>query len=129
MEYLESLTHLFYVTRFQLRIRKYYNSLRLCACWSTVIDINLFFARKFMIITRDFIAYTFQVLHYVEKPETFISVTINCGVYLFSMHIFDHLKQAFERKQNTIKYAINSAYLISRGVDYAIYMCIPHSSD
>ncbi|CAG2183922.1 unnamed protein product, partial [Oppiella nova] len=26
---------------------------------------------------------THEVLHYVEKPQTFISSTINCGVYLF----------------------------------------------
>ena len=25
-----------------------------------------------------------QVLHYVEKPETFVSEVINCGIYIFS---------------------------------------------
>jgi mannose-1-phosphate guanylyltransferase len=29
-----------------------------------------------------------EVLHYVEKPETFISNIINCGVYLFSPSFF-----------------------------------------
>ncbi|KAF6016399.1 hypothetical protein EB796_025283 [Bugula neritina] len=46
---------------------------------------------------------TGEVLHYVEKPETFVSATINCGVYLFSMHIFQHLFKAFESNQNNTK--------------------------
>ena len=31
---------------------------------------------------------TNEVLHYAEKPETFVSDIINCGVYLFSSSIF-----------------------------------------
>ncbi|KAL3853966.1 hypothetical protein ACJMK2_013267 [Sinanodonta woodiana] len=41
---------------------------------------------------------TSEVLHYVEKPETFISTTINCGIYLCSPCLFDPLKRIF--KQN-----------------------------
>ena len=36
-----------------------------------------------------------QVLHYVEKPETFVSNIINAGGYIFSPDIFQHLAQAF----------------------------------
>jgi mannose-1-phosphate guanylyltransferase len=32
---------------------------------------------------------THEVLHYAEKPETFVSDIINCGVYLFSSTIFN----------------------------------------
>ena len=31
---------------------------------------------------------TQEVLHYVEKPETFVSDLISCGVYLFDKAIF-----------------------------------------
>ncbi|VDI17668.1 mannose-1-phosphate guanylyltransferase [Mytilus galloprovincialis] len=41
---------------------------------------------------------THEVLHYVEKPETYISTTINGGVYLFSPEIFQPLELIF--KQN-----------------------------
>ncbi|XP_067932395.1 mannose-1-phosphate guanyltransferase alpha-A-like [Watersipora subatra] len=43
---------------------------------------------------------TGEVMHYVEKPETFVSTSINCGVYLFSQHIFQHLSSAFKDKQS-----------------------------
>ena len=36
-----------------------------------------------------------QVLHYVEKPETFVSNIINAGGYIFSPDIFQHLTCAF----------------------------------
>lgn len=36
-----------------------------------------------------------QVLHYVEKPGTFVSSTVNAGAYLFTPDIFDHLGQVF----------------------------------
>ena len=35
---------------------------------------------------------TDEVLHYVEKPETFISDLINCGAYVFSPRIFDEIE-------------------------------------
>ena len=39
------------------------------------------------------------MLHYVEKPESYISSIINCGVYLFSISIFDQLATIFNNKQ------------------------------
>ena len=39
------------------------------------------------------------MLHYVEKPESYISSIINCGVYLFSLSIFDQLAAIFNTKQ------------------------------
>ncbi|XP_005099945.1 mannose-1-phosphate guanyltransferase alpha-B isoform X2 [Aplysia californica] len=40
---------------------------------------------------------THEVLHYVEKPETFVSPTISCGIYLFSPHIFKTLEVTFKK--------------------------------
>ena len=39
------------------------------------------------------------MLHYVEKPESYISSIINCGVYLFSLSIFELLATVFNNKQ------------------------------
>lgn len=42
---------------------------------------------------------TNEVLHYVEKPETFISNLISCGVYLFDCAIFDEIRKSLENKK------------------------------
>lgn len=42
---------------------------------------------------------THSMLHYVEKPNSYISSIINCGVYLFALSIFDRLATVFETKQ------------------------------
>ena len=39
------------------------------------------------------------MLHYVEKPQSYISPIINCGVYLFSLSIFELLAKVFNEKQ------------------------------
>ena len=39
------------------------------------------------------------MLHYVEKPQSYISPIINCGVYLFSLSIFELLATVFNQKQ------------------------------
>ena len=44
-------------------------------------------------------AQTHQVLHYVEKPETYISTTINCGIYFFNLSIFEFLSQIYKQNQ------------------------------
>lgn len=41
----------------------------------------------------------FQVMHYVEKPSTFVSTIINCGIYLCSLEIFPILAAVFKQKQ------------------------------
>jgi mannose-1-phosphate guanylyltransferase len=33
-----------------------------------------------------------EILHYAEKPETFVSDLINCGVYIFSPRIFETIQ-------------------------------------
>jgi len=42
---------------------------------------------------------THSVLHYVEKPNSYISTMINCGVYIFSPAIFPMLQNVFNSKQ------------------------------
>lgn len=36
-----------------------------------------------------------EILHYVEKPKSFIGTGINAGIYLLSSAIFDDMKEAF----------------------------------
>lgn len=40
---------------------------------------------------------TGEVLHYVEKPESFVSDIINCGTYVVSSEVFSHIGQVFSR--------------------------------
>ncbi|KPP67337.1 mannose-1-phosphate guanyltransferase alpha-A-like [Scleropages formosus] len=40
-----------------------------------------------------------EVLHYVEKPSTFVSDIINCGIYLFTPEIFRHIGAVFQKNQ------------------------------
>ncbi|KAG8231512.1 hypothetical protein J437_LFUL011550 [Ladona fulva] len=42
---------------------------------------------------------TFEVKHYVEKPSTFVSPLINCGVYICSLGIFQTIASIFDKKQ------------------------------
>ncbi|WVF67434.1 hypothetical protein IAT40_002190 [Kwoniella sp. CBS 6097] len=41
---------------------------------------------------------TQQMLHYVEKPESWISNTVNGGIYLFDKSLFDEIKVAMDEK-------------------------------
>ncbi|KAJ7405271.1 Mannose-1-phosphate guanyltransferase alpha-A [Willisornis vidua] len=42
------------------------------------------------------------VQHYVEKPSTFVSEIINCGIYLFTPAIFQHIGKVFQRNQQEL---------------------------
>ncbi|KAI5152614.1 Mannose-1-Phosphate Guanyltransferase Alpha [Manis pentadactyla] len=42
---------------------------------------------------------THEVLHYVEKPSTFVSDIINCGIYLFSPEALKPLRDVFQCNQ------------------------------
>src|SRR5437667_8566219 len=41
--------------------------------------------------------HTHEVLHYVEKPSTYISSTINCGVYLFDTSLFGFIREVMNK--------------------------------
>lgn len=43
-----------------------------------------------------------EVLHYVEKPSTFVSDVINCGVYLFTPDIFQYIGEVFRKNQQDL---------------------------
>uniref|UniRef100_A0A0K2USF9 Mannose1phosphate guanyltransferase alphalike [Megachile rotundata] n=1 Tax=Lepeophtheirus salmonis TaxID=72036 RepID=A0A0K2USF9_LEPSM len=43
---------------------------------------------------------THSLLHYVEKPKTYVSSLINCGIYLFSNKIFENLQKVYQDNQN-----------------------------
>lgn len=45
---------------------------------------------------------THEVLHYVEKPQTFVSSSINCGVYIFTPEIFSHIGAVFLKNQSDV---------------------------
>lgn len=41
-------------------------------------------------------------MHYVEKPQTFVSTVINCGLYVFPPEIFQHIGKAFQQNQDEV---------------------------
>ncbi|XP_047520641.1 mannose-1-phosphate guanyltransferase alpha-A [Pieris napi] len=43
---------------------------------------------------------TNAVTHYVEKPNSYVSTLINCGVYVCSLQVFQVMAEAFQRKQD-----------------------------
>ncbi|KAB0804796.1 hypothetical protein PPYR_01766 [Photinus pyralis] len=45
---------------------------------------------------------TQEVTHYVEKPSSYVSTLINCGIYVFSLEIFSTIGEAFNIKQQDI---------------------------
>ncbi|KAF7240050.1 hypothetical protein EG68_11164, partial [Paragonimus skrjabini miyazakii] len=49
------------------------------------------------------------VLHYAEKPTTFVSTTINCGIYLFTPGIFKFIRIAFLEHQNQISHELRTS--------------------
>ncbi|XP_018330302.1 mannose-1-phosphate guanyltransferase alpha-A [Agrilus planipennis] len=51
-----------------------------------------------MVIDKD----TQEVKHYVEKPSSYVSTLINCGVYLFSPDIFQKIGEVFNSKQQDL---------------------------
>jgi len=44
---------------------------------------------------------THQVTHYVEKPETFVSALISCGIYVCSLEIFSIIANIFLERQQS----------------------------
>lgn len=44
---------------------------------------------------------THEVLHYVEKPESYLSKLINCGIYLFNLDIFDYIREELTKSNES----------------------------
>ncbi|XP_076455642.1 mannose-1-phosphate guanylyltransferase regulatory subunit alpha-A-like isoform X1 [Babylonia areolata] len=60
---------------------------------------------------------THEILHYVEKPETFVSTSINCGIYLFSPEIFQPLEIAFKKN---LEENYNFQGFMNKGFDFQV---------
>ncbi|RVE50026.1 hypothetical protein evm_005232 [Chilo suppressalis] len=43
---------------------------------------------------------TKAVNHYVEKPNSYVSTLINCGVYVCSLQVFHTMAESFQKKQD-----------------------------
>ncbi|KAK3002314.1 hypothetical protein RJ639_021439 [Escallonia herrerae] len=46
---------------------------------------------------------TKEVLHYTEKPETFVSDLINCGVYVFTPEVFSAIQDVFSCREDIVR--------------------------
>jgi len=51
-----------------------------------------------------------KVTHFVEKPGTFVSTLISCGIYLFSPELFDHIGSVFRRNQEEVTYVVTQSF-------------------
>ncbi|KAH6564166.1 hypothetical protein BASA50_006857 [Batrachochytrium salamandrivorans] len=72
---------------------------------------------------------TSQVVHFVEKPHTFISDLISCGVYLLSCDIFSSFSKAIEMRRTTeAEQGLNSDELANISI-YTSNMAISSRGD
>ncbi|WOK92323.1 mannose-1-phosphate guanyltransferase alpha-like [Canna indica] len=72
-----------------------------------VIKVSAESANQFGELVADPV--TNELLHYTEKPETFVSDRINCGVYIFTPDIFTAIQGVFtERKDRANLRRMNS---------------------
>lgn len=51
---------------------------------------------------------TGRVLHYVDKPSSYLSNIISCGIYIFDASIFDEIKKAYERRLEEVEKQLRS---------------------
>ncbi|EPY53688.1 mannose-1-phosphate guanyltransferase [Schizosaccharomyces cryophilus OY26] len=51
---------------------------------------------------------TNRVLHYVDKPSSYLSNIISCGIYVFDASIFDEIKKAYERRIEEVEKQLRS---------------------
>ncbi|KAM0871471.1 hypothetical protein ACQ4PT_039365 [Festuca glaucescens] len=55
---------------------------------------------------------TNELLHYTEKPETFVSDLINCGVYIFTPNIFNAIEDVLKQKKDRGHFLFRAQNLI-----------------
>ncbi|XP_020593581.1 mannose-1-phosphate guanyltransferase alpha isoform X2 [Phalaenopsis equestris] len=63
-----------------------------------VIKVSAESANQFGELVADPV--TKELLHYTEKPETFVSDLINCGVYIFNPEIFKAIQDSFTQRKD-----------------------------
>ncbi|GAA0147250.1 transferase [Lithospermum erythrorhizon] len=65
-----------------------------------VIKVSAESANKFGELVAD--PTTKELLHYTEKPETFVSDLINCGVYVFTPEIFSVIQDVVVHREDRV---------------------------
>ncbi|XP_064985280.1 uncharacterized protein LOC135625017 isoform X3 [Musa acuminata AAA Group] len=65
-----------------------------------VIKVSAETANQFGELVADPV--TNEVLHYTERPETFVNDLINCGVYVFTPQIFTIIQEVVLQGNNTV---------------------------
>ncbi|XP_073018978.1 uncharacterized protein [Primulina eburnea] len=65
-----------------------------------VIKVSAESANQFGELVADPI--TKELLHYTEKPETFVSDLINCGVYVFTPQIFSAIQEVYLHMEDRV---------------------------
>jgi mannose-1-phosphate guanylyltransferase len=55
---------------------------------------------------------THEIIHFAEKPETFVSDLANCGVYIFSTHIFQLVENVAARLRSAEENIYNERPLV-----------------
>uniref|UniRef100_A0ACD5TVU6 Uncharacterized protein n=1 Tax=Avena sativa TaxID=4498 RepID=A0ACD5TVU6_AVESA len=71
---------------------------------------------------------TNELLHYTEKPETFVSDLINCGVYIFTPNIFNAIEDVLKQKKDRANIRrVSSFEALQSAMKYVsmIYSSIP----
>uniref|UniRef100_H2Y8P6 Nucleotidyl transferase domain-containing protein n=1 Tax=Ciona savignyi TaxID=51511 RepID=H2Y8P6_CIOSA len=59
---------------------------------------------------------TGEATHYVEKPETFVSSLINCGVYVFSQKVLQYMENVFKEHQSE-RFDISKVFALNNSVE------------
>ncbi|KAL3526008.1 hypothetical protein ACH5RR_014380 [Cinchona calisaya] len=73
-----------------------------------VIKVSAESANQFGELVADQV--TNELLHYTEKPETFVSDLINCGVYVFTPEIFDAIQDVSSHRQDRANLRLMSSF-------------------
>ncbi|KAI5639164.1 nucleotidyl transferase domain-containing protein [Phthorimaea operculella] len=67
------------------------------------------------------------VTHYVEKPSSYVSTLINCGVYMCSLNVFQTMAEAAQKKQDAFyrytRYIEKRRNYVSTLINCGVYMC------
>lgn len=66
-----------------------------------------------------------MVSHYVEKPDTYVSTLINCGVYVCSLDIFQTIGNIFQAKQQEF-YRYGCVYIVCSNL-FHVLICFRQS--
>ncbi|ONL94565.1 Mannose-1-phosphate guanylyltransferase 1 [Zea mays] len=70
---------------------------------------------------------TNELLHYTEKPETFVSDLINCGVYIFTPNIFSAIEDVLKQKKDRANLRrVSSFEALHSATKYYLSLCRPY---